>query len=52
MSKLDEALKLIKEHYTNLTDENDPYTGGVLPPKTNGRFRRIIDMLQHEVDQL
>lgn len=52
MSNLEKALKLIKEHYANLTDENDPYTGGILPPKTNGRFRRIIDMLEYEVGQL
>lgn len=48
---LKQALKLVEMAYAEITDENDPYTGGVISSKKDRRYRRIIDMLKHETKE-
>lgn len=44
-NRLKQALNLIKQEYTERSDKDDPYHGGVMSNKTRRRYARLISML-------
>lgn len=48
--KLGEALKIVEGVFTDLTDADNHYHGGVQNNKTLRRYRRIISMLKYEAE--
>jgi hypothetical protein len=45
--RIKKALELVEAEYAELTDENNPYHGGIVSRKIAKRYKSVIDKMRY-----